>query len=122
LRAQTAAEEAVYEVVLRQAALVDELQGRRAREAGRRRWWEEEEEGSELGWGLLGDAYDRCGEFCAEFAKTFYLGELRPLSHLSNCVSSHFATSKILYLLSLPSAPRIIIDGSRDGLCSQPSS
>ncbi|KAG2630911.1 hypothetical protein PVAP13_3KG557150 [Panicum virgatum] len=26
------------------------------------------------GWGLLGDAYDRCGEVCAEYAKTFYLG------------------------------------------------
>jgi hypothetical protein len=34
LRARTVTEEAVYEVVLRQAALVDELQGRRAREAG----------------------------------------------------------------------------------------
>jgi hypothetical protein len=79
--ARTATEEAVYEVVLRQAALVDELQGKRAREAGRRRWREEEED-SELGWGLLGDAYDRCGEVCAEYAKTFYLGELRPLSHV----------------------------------------
>jgi phytoene synthase len=78
---RTATEEAVYEVVLRQAALVDELQGKRAREAGRRRWREEEED-SELGWGLLGDAYDRCGEVCAEYAKTFYLGELRPLSHV----------------------------------------
>jgi hypothetical protein len=74
---RTATEEAVYEVVLRQAALVDELQGKRAREAGRRRWREEEED-SELGWGLLGDAYDRCGEVCAEYAKTFYLGEHPP--------------------------------------------
>ncbi|CAM0948642.1 unnamed protein product [Alopecurus aequalis] len=71
--ARTATEEAVYEVVLRQAALVEELQGRRAKEAGRRRWREEEQD-AELGWGLLGDAYDRCGEVCAEYAKTFYLG------------------------------------------------
>ncbi|XP_047047758.1 phytoene synthase 2, chloroplastic-like [Lolium rigidum] len=74
--ARTATEEAVYEVVLRQAALVEDLQGKRGKEAaaaGRRRWREEEEE-AELGWGLLGDAYDRCGEVCAEYAKTFYLG------------------------------------------------
>uniref|UniRef100_A0ACD5W9T2 Uncharacterized protein n=1 Tax=Avena sativa TaxID=4498 RepID=A0ACD5W9T2_AVESA len=72
--ARTATEEAVYEVVLRQAALVEELQGKkRTRDAGTRRWREEEQE-AELGWGLLGDAYDRCGEVCAEYAKTFYLG------------------------------------------------
>ncbi|KQJ85699.1 phytoene synthase 2, chloroplastic [Brachypodium distachyon] len=71
---RTAAEEAVYEVVLRQAA----LQGSGTREAaagkGRRRWREEEVDDAELGWGLLGDAYERCGEVCAEYAKTFYLG------------------------------------------------
>lgn len=65
--------EAVYEVVLRQAALVEELQGRRATTRERRRWRDEEED-AELGWGLLGDAYERCGEVCAEHAKTFYLG------------------------------------------------
>ncbi|XP_020163916.1 phytoene synthase 2, chloroplastic [Aegilops tauschii subsp. strangulata] len=76
--ARTATEEAVYEVVLRQAALVEDLQGRREADAGRRRRWRDEQveqEGdAELGWGLLGDAYDRCGEVCAEYAKTFYLG------------------------------------------------
>jgi phytoene synthase len=84
--ARTATEEAVYEVVLRQAALVEDLQGKRGKEAaaaGRRRWREEEEE-AELGWGLLGDAYDRCGEVCAEYAKTFYLGE-----HCLSTVSRH---------------------------------
>ncbi|KAF6992005.1 hypothetical protein CFC21_009045 [Triticum aestivum] len=89
--ARTATEEAVYEVVLRQAALVEDLQGRRAaREADtgqRRRWRDEqlEQEGdAELGWGLLGDAYDRCGEVCAEYAKTFYLDNLfslKPNTH-----------------------------------------
>ena len=64
----------VYEVVLRQAALVEDLQGRRAAKERLRKWREEEEQ-AELGWGLLGDAYDRCGEVCAEYAKTFYLGE-----------------------------------------------
>ena len=38
----------VYEVVLRQAALVEELQGRRATKE-RLRWREEEEEQAELG-------------------------------------------------------------------------
>ncbi|XP_062202333.1 phytoene synthase 2, chloroplastic-like [Phragmites australis] len=70
---RTASEEAVYEVVMRQAALVEDAAGRRPR------WAEEEDEAASgdaglLGWGLLGDAYDRCGEVCAEYAKTFYLG------------------------------------------------
>ncbi|KAG8049335.1 hypothetical protein GUJ93_ZPchr0009g1512 [Zizania palustris] len=68
---RTAAEEAVYEVVLRQAALVDEAAaaGRVTPPAGAPRRW------ANVGsWGLLGDAYDRCGEVCAEYAKTFYLG------------------------------------------------
>ncbi|CAN6329992.1 unnamed protein product [Urochloa humidicola] len=76
---RTASEEAVYEVVMRQAALVQEGgRGRVAREEPvrrrqrqRPRWAEEE---GLRGWGLLGDAYDRCGEVCAEYAKTFYLG------------------------------------------------
>uniref|UniRef100_A0A0D3HWZ4 15-cis-phytoene synthase n=1 Tax=Oryza barthii TaxID=65489 RepID=A0A0D3HWZ4_9ORYZ len=66
---RTAAEEAVYEVVLRQAALVEEATHRRG--AGAPRWAEEDA----VDWGLLlGDAYHRCGEVCAEYAKTFYLG------------------------------------------------
>lgn len=70
--ARTASEEAVYEVVLRQAAL-----GRVAKEEQqqRPRWAEEKEDEGLVGWGLLGDAYDRCGEVCAEYAKTFYLGQ-----------------------------------------------
>jgi hypothetical protein len=71
--ARTASEEAVYEVVLRQAALVEG-----AGAAGRTRkgrWSEAAVGGGLLGWGLLSDAYDRCGEVCAEYAKTFYLGE-----------------------------------------------
>jgi phytoene synthase len=71
---RTAAEEAVYEVVLRQAALVEEATHRRG--AGAPRWAEEDA----VDWGLLlGDAYHRCGEVCAEYAKTFYLGQ--PTQH-----------------------------------------
>ncbi|KAL8532265.1 hypothetical protein ACS0TY_008752 [Phlomoides rotata] len=62
-------EQRVYDVVLRQAALV------------KRQLKNEDLEvkpdivlpGS---LGLLTEAYDRCGEVCAEYAKTFYLGTL----------------------------------------------
>ncbi|CAN6357177.1 unnamed protein product [Urochloa humidicola] len=83
---RTASEEAVYEVVMRQAALVQEggrggrvvkegpARRRPSQQQQRPRWAEEKEEEGLRGWGLLGDAYDRCGEVCAEYAKTFYLG------------------------------------------------
>ncbi|XP_066354051.1 phytoene synthase 2, chloroplastic [Miscanthus floridulus] len=77
---RTASEEAVYEVVMRQAALVEPAGAtaaphRRRTRRQQPRWAEEkEEEEGVVGWGLLGDAYDRCGEVCAEYAKTFYLG------------------------------------------------
>ncbi|XP_022985309.1 phytoene synthase 2, chloroplastic-like isoform X1 [Cucurbita maxima] len=67
------AEERVYEVVLKQAALVREP--RKDRERGLD--WEKtiENEGSISDDGnLLNEAYARCGEVCAEYAKTFYLG------------------------------------------------
>lgn len=84
---RTASEEAVYEVVMRQAALVEgAAAGRVAREDRRRpqqqqrpRWAEDKEGEGLVGWGLLGDAYDRCGEVCAEYAKTFYLGQCTTL-------------------------------------------
>lgn len=71
------AEERVYEVVLKQAALVREP--RKDRERGLD--WEKtiENEGSISDDGnLLNEAYARCGEVCAEYAKTFYLGKLSP--------------------------------------------
>ncbi|KAJ7964400.1 Phytoene synthase [Quillaja saponaria] len=62
-------EQKVYEVVLKQASLVKGLRS-----------------GVDLDvkpdivlpgtLGLLSEAYDRCGEVCAEYAKTFYLGTL----------------------------------------------
>lgn len=61
-------EEMVAEVVLKQAALVQQEQGRRG--------VKEEEAMAPLNWNLLDKAYDRCGEVCAEYAKTFYLGTL----------------------------------------------
>ncbi|KAI9162390.1 hypothetical protein LWI28_026800 [Acer negundo] len=63
-------EEKVYNVVLKQAALVKE----------QLRSSPDLDVNPDLALpgnlGLLGDAYDRCGEVCAEYAKTFYLGTL----------------------------------------------
>lgn len=71
-------EERVYEVVLKQAALVREPK----RDIQRALDWEKtiENEGITDG-NLLSEAYSRCGEVCAEYAKTFYLGKLFPLSY-----------------------------------------
>ncbi|KAF3445016.1 hypothetical protein FNV43_RR14709 [Rhamnella rubrinervis] len=66
-------EEKVYEVVLKQAALVREQ--RRDKEKA----WDLNkpvETDSLTNRDLLNEAYDRCGEVCAEYAKTFYLGTL----------------------------------------------
>ncbi|KAK2977058.1 hypothetical protein RJ640_002544 [Escallonia rubra] len=60
-------EERVYEVVLKQAALVREQ---------RRPELALDVKPAERSWDLLSEAYDRCGEVCAEYAKTFYLGTL----------------------------------------------
>nr|XP_043631168.1 phytoene synthase 2, chloroplastic [Erigeron canadensis] len=64
-------EQLVYDVVLKQAALVKEQM--RAKE-------EDMEVKPDIvlpgTLGLLSEAYDRCGEVCAEYAKTFYLGTL----------------------------------------------
>ncbi|GMY09000.1 phytoene synthase 2, chloroplastic-like [Fagus crenata] len=60
-------EERVYEVVLKQAALLREtaLDLKKPIETD-----------CTTDWNLLNDAYERCGEVCAEYAKTFYLGTL----------------------------------------------
>ncbi|XP_021824863.1 phytoene synthase 2, chloroplastic-like [Prunus avium] len=66
-------EEMVYEVVLKQAALVRE----QSRVKERALDLDERIETDGLSnWDLLNQAYDRCGEVCAEYAKTFYLGTL----------------------------------------------
>ncbi|KAL4622185.1 hypothetical protein ACB092_06G279700 [Castanea dentata] len=65
-------EERVYEVVLKQAALVRE--SRRESALGLKK--EPIETDGTTDWNLLNDAYERCGEVCAEYAKTFYLGTL----------------------------------------------
>uniref|UniRef100_A0A1D1Z3Q7 15-cis-phytoene synthase n=1 Tax=Anthurium amnicola TaxID=1678845 RepID=A0A1D1Z3Q7_9ARAE len=59
-------EQRVYDVVLKQAALVRE-QGRANRDL------DVALPGTTH---ILSEAYDRCGEVCAEYAKTFYLGTL----------------------------------------------
>lgn len=64
-------EEMVSQVVLKQASLAQEQ---------RRAGVKEEEEAAAaaaaapINWNLLVEAYERCGEVCAEYAKTFYLG------------------------------------------------
>lgn len=67
-------EERVYEVVLKQAALVKELKKDRKRGLNLDKPIEDDFTNGDL----LSAAYDRCGEVCAEYAKTFYLGT--PLS------------------------------------------
>ncbi|KAB8388301.1 hypothetical protein FH972_024775 [Carpinus fangiana] len=64
-------EERVYEVVLKQAALVREQRGESALDLKK-----PIESDGMADWNLLNEAYQRCGEVCAEYAKTFYLGTL----------------------------------------------
>ncbi|XVF60710.1 hypothetical protein PTKIN_Ptkin08bG0070400 [Pterospermum kingtungense] len=66
-------EEKVYEVVLKQAALVKQ---QRQNEALDLNTTAETATDGMTDWDLLNEAYDRCGEVCAEYAKTFYLGTL----------------------------------------------
>nr|GMD00725.1 phytoene synthase 2, chloroplastic [Ipomoea batatas] len=65
-----ASEQKVYDVVLKQAAMVD----RKFRSS------EKPEVKTDMilpqNLGVLSEAYDRCGEVCAEYAKTFYLGTM----------------------------------------------
>ncbi|CAA6671855.1 unnamed protein product [Spirodela intermedia] len=60
-------EERVYDVVIKQAALVRDQ---------KRSWKSETDMPASVNWGLLNEAYERCGEVCEEYAKTFYLGTL----------------------------------------------
>jgi phytoene synthase len=62
--------EKVYEVVLKQAALVKEQKKERALDVRK----EKGQTDSMTRGDLLNGAYNRCGEVCAEYAKTFYLG------------------------------------------------
>ncbi|KAK4347641.1 hypothetical protein RND71_033980 [Anisodus tanguticus] len=63
-------EKKVYDVVLKQAALVKR----------QLRYTDDLEVKPDIvvprNLGLLSEAYDRCGEVCAEYAKTFYLGTM----------------------------------------------
>jgi phytoene synthase len=73
-RSFLSAEQKVFEVVAKQAAMVDEQQ--------RRSGIPLQDVRPDLTAGgaaeLLDEAYVRCGEVCAEYAKTFYLGKLPP--------------------------------------------
>ncbi|CAM8896544.1 unnamed protein product [Rhodiola kirilowii] len=69
-------EERVYDVVLKQAALVREQKRVAEKAKGVDDLKRGESDGLSSNWDLLNEAYDRCGEVCAEYAKTFYLGTL----------------------------------------------
>ncbi|KAG2300323.1 hypothetical protein Bca4012_011902 [Brassica carinata] len=68
-------EEKVYNVVLRQAALVNKQLRSTSPDL-----IDDVKKPQDIvlpgSLSLLGEAYDRCGEVCAEYAKTFYLGTL----------------------------------------------
>lgn len=64
-------EEKVYNVVLKQAALVNKQLRSSSPDLDVKKPQDVVLPGS---LSLLGEAYDRCGEVCAEYAKTFYLG------------------------------------------------
>jgi len=80
-------EERVYEVVLKQAGLVREEK----RGANIEFDFEKTIEGDFSNGDLLNSAYDRCGEVCAEYAKTFYLGIFLSFSFIliSLCLNIH---------------------------------
>ena len=65
-------EEKVYNVVLSQAALVNEQLRSTSPVLDDVKKPQDTVRPGSLS--LLGEAYDRCGEVCAEYAKTFYLG------------------------------------------------
>ncbi|XP_028781356.1 phytoene synthase 2, chloroplastic-like [Neltuma alba] len=65
----SSSEERVYEVVLKQAALVKQ------QKKTLDHFYKDDYTETDLANGdLLNSAYDRCSEVCAEYAKTFYLG------------------------------------------------
>lgn len=61
-------EQKVYDVVLKQASMVKRKFGSKGEIDARR------DIALPGNLSLLSEAYDRCGEVCAEYAKTFYLG------------------------------------------------
>ncbi|KAF8102987.1 hypothetical protein N665_0189s0039 [Sinapis alba] len=69
-------EEKVYNVVLRQAALVNKQLRSTSPELDDDVKKPPQDIVLPGSLSLLGEAYDRCGEVCAEYAKTFYLGTL----------------------------------------------
>ncbi|XP_050249413.1 phytoene synthase 2, chloroplastic-like isoform X2 [Quercus robur] len=72
-------EERVYEVVLKQAAMVREH--RRGRELDLKKPVENDGT-TTTDWNRLNEAYERCREFCADHDDTFYLGTLLMMPEL----------------------------------------
>ncbi|KAM4105375.1 hypothetical protein ACJW30_06G227800 [Castanea mollissima] len=72
-------EETVYEVVLKQAALV--RKHRRESELDLKKPVENDGT-TTIDWNRLNEAYERCREFCADYDNTFYLGTLLMMPEL----------------------------------------
>lgn len=90
---RSTSEEKVYEVVMKQAALVREHVTEKKAVEG--------VDGLSLAtkWVLLSEAYDRCGEICAEYAKTFYLGTLLMTPNRRKAVWAIYGNSYIFSLI-----------------------
>ncbi|EXB53667.1 Phytoene synthase [Morus notabilis] len=89
---QRSSEEKVYEVVLKQAALVREQRITRKEKKALGLI----ETDKTTNWDLLNEAYDRCGEVCAEYAKTFYLVWCRRTDELVDGPNASHITPKAL--------------------------
>ena len=87
-RSSLSSEQKVFEVVAKQAAMVDEQQRRSGISLQDMRPDSTAGGAAEL----LDDAYVRCGEVCAEYAKTFYLGRLT--RRASFCSLTYFQPRK----------------------------
>ena len=117
-------EERVYDVVLKQAALM----AKRATETTttssssssisilnkeRVTGWEESSLGSlsDISAQVLEDAYTRCGEVCAEYAKTFYLGECTHThtSIVNHCIFLYMILLKFGYITCRRILDRLVI-------------
>ncbi|XP_039049702.1 phytoene synthase 2, chloroplastic-like isoform X2 [Hibiscus syriacus] len=85
-------EQRVYDVVLKQAALVKEQRGKKALDLEKT----SEKTDGFTDWDLLNEAYDRCGEVCAEYAKTFYLVWCRRTDELVDGPNASHITPRAL--------------------------
>ncbi|KAI8017224.1 hypothetical protein LOK49_LG04G01452 [Camellia lanceoleosa] len=86
-------EQMVYEVVLKQAALV------KKRHKTKENYDVKPDVVLPGNLSLLSEAYDRCGEICAEYAKTFYLGTLLMTPKRRRAIMGNICLSSFLFLM-----------------------